>query len=44
LASFYRSFVPNFSTLAYPLNELVKKDISFNWGEKQESDFQQFKE
>jgi len=37
-------FVPNFSTLASPLNELVKKDVSFNWGEKQESIFQQLKE
>jgi len=44
LASFYWRFVPNFSTLASPLNELVKKDVSFNWGEKQESAFQQLKQ
>jgi len=44
LASLYRRFVPNFSTLASPLNEFVKKDVSFNWGEKQESAFQQLKE
>jgi len=43
LASFYRRFVPNFSTLASPLNELVKKDMSFNWGEREESAFQQLK-
>jgi len=43
LASFYRRFVPNFSTSDSPLNELVKKDVSFNWGEKQESAFQQLK-
>nr|KYP35643.1 hypothetical protein KK1_043302 [Cajanus cajan] len=34
LASFYRRFVPNFSTLASPLNELVKKDVVFLWQEK----------
>jgi len=44
LASFYRRFVPNFSTLASPLNEHVKKVVSFNWGEKQEFAFQQLKE
>jgi len=44
LASFYKRFVPNFSTLASPFNELVNKDVSFNWGEKQESAFQQLKE
>nr|KYP59632.1 Transposon Ty3-I Gag-Pol polyprotein [Cajanus cajan] len=31
LASFYRRFVPNFSTLASPLNELVKKNMKFIW-------------
>uniref|UniRef100_A0A151UD60 Retrovirus-related Pol polyprotein from transposon 17.6 n=1 Tax=Cajanus cajan TaxID=3821 RepID=A0A151UD60_CAJCA len=39
LASFYRIFVPNFSTLASPLNELVKKNVDFIWGEKQEKAF-----
>jgi len=29
LASFYRRFVPNFSTLPSPLNELVKKNVAF---------------
>ena len=31
LASFYRRFTPNFSSLASPLNELVKKDVTFHW-------------
>jgi len=39
LASFYRRFIPNFSTIASPLNELVKKDISFEWGERQQKAF-----
>nr|KYP50192.1 Retrovirus-related Pol polyprotein from transposon 17.6 [Cajanus cajan] len=29
LTSFYRRFVPNFSTLASPLNNLVKKNVEF---------------
>ena len=39
LASFYRRFVPNFSTIASPLNELVKKNVAFTRGEKQEQAF-----
>ena len=44
LASFYRRFVPNFSTLASPLNELVKKNVAFTWGERQEQAFVLLKE
>jgi len=33
LTSFYRIFVKNFSSLATPLNELVKKDLVFKWTE-----------
>ena len=43
LANFYRRFVPNFSTIASPLNELVKKDISFEWGERQQKAFDDIK-
>nr|KYP57132.1 Retrotransposable element Tf2 [Cajanus cajan] len=43
LASFYRRFVPNFSTLASPLNELVKKDVVFEWKEKHNLAFQDLK-
>jgi len=43
LASFYRRFVPNFSSLASPLNELVKKDTPFCWTEKHEQAFKRLK-
>ena len=32
LTSFYRRFVPNFSTIVSPLNELVKKGLDFKCG------------
>lgn len=44
LASFYRRFVRDFSTIAAPLNELVKKEVSFHWGEKQQHAFDLLKD
>ena len=44
LTSFYRWLVPNFSTLASPLNELVKKNVAFTQGERQEQAFALLKE
>jgi len=44
LASFYRRFVPNFSTIAAPLNELVKKGVDFKWGIDQTKAFETLKE
>jgi hypothetical protein len=36
LASFYRRFVNDFSTLFTPLIEVIKKNVGFKWGEEQE--------
>jgi len=44
LASFYRRFVPNFGTIAAPLNDIVKKDVVFKWGEAQQHAFDVLKE
>jgi len=44
VASFYRRFVKDFSTIVTPLNEVVKKLIGFKWGEEQELAFVLLKE
>jgi hypothetical protein len=44
LASFYRRFVKDFSSLATPLTEVIKKNVGFRWGEEQEKAFQIIKE
>ncbi|RDY13892.1 Retrovirus-related Pol polyprotein from transposon gypsy, partial [Mucuna pruriens] len=44
LASFYRRFVKNFSSIAAPLNELVKKDVVFKWDDVHEKAFNLLKD
>ncbi|XP_033138922.1 uncharacterized protein LOC117129779 [Brassica rapa] len=44
LAGFYRRFVRDFSTVAAPLTEVVKKSVGFTWGPAQEEAFQMLKE
>jgi len=44
LVGFYKRFVPNFSTIATPLNDIVKKDVPLCWVEKQEKPFQSLKD
>ena len=43
LASFYRRFVSNFSSLASSFNELVKKNAPFCWTKKQDQAFKRLK-
>ncbi|KAK1660360.1 hypothetical protein QYE76_048519 [Lolium multiflorum] len=43
LAGFYRRFVPNFSTIAAPLNDLTKKGVVFEWGVAQDHAFDELK-
>jgi hypothetical protein len=39
LAGFYQCFMRDFSTIAAPLNDLIKKGIPFYWGAAQEHSF-----
>ncbi|CAN4123517.1 unnamed protein product [Withania somnifera] len=44
LASFYRRFLKDFSSISSPLTGLIKKDIPFIWGKEQEESFQDLKD
>ena len=44
LASFYRRFVKDFSTLAAPLTEIIKKSVGFKWGIAQNDAFVKLKD
>ncbi|XP_019414626.1 PREDICTED: uncharacterized protein LOC109326395 [Lupinus angustifolius] len=44
LSSFYRRFIRDFSALAAPLNEVVKKNVGFKYGDKQEEAFKRLNE
>ncbi|XP_031378486.1 uncharacterized protein LOC116193880 [Punica granatum] len=44
LTGFYRRFVRNFSTIAAPLTETIKKENGFRWGKEQEKAFNTLKE
>jgi transposase InsO family protein len=43
LAGYYRRFIPNFSKVAKPLTDLLKKDSIFNWQLKQVEAFNSLK-
>ena len=39
MASLYRRFIKDFSTITSPLTEIIKKFMGFKWGEEQENTF-----
>jgi len=44
LASFYRLFVKDFSTLAAPFTEVIKKFVGFKWDKAQDDAFNELKD
>ena len=42
-ANFYRRFVKDFSKLAKPLTELLRKGVKWNWGDSQQQAFEALK-
>ncbi|GJV92076.1 putative reverse transcriptase domain-containing protein [Tanacetum coccineum] len=42
-AGYYRRFIEGFSKIAKPMTKLTQKKVAFEWGDKQEADFQTLK-
>ena len=42
-ANFYRHFIPNFSKIARPLNDLLKTGVKWHWGEEKQKAFKEIK-
>src|ERR1700744_2891509 len=41
--NFYQCFIPGFSHLAKPLNDLLKRDVPWKWGPEQQKAFEELK-
>jgi hypothetical protein len=39
LAGYYRRFIPDFSRIAKPMTELLKKGVKYEWSQKCEDAF-----
>lgn len=44
IVNYYRRFIPNFASIAYPLNKLLRKVTRFKWTEECQTSFQLLKE
>ncbi|GJR83710.1 reverse transcriptase domain-containing protein [Tanacetum coccineum] len=44
LAGYYRRFIKGFSKINRPMTKLTQKSVKFNWGEKEETNFQTLKQ
>jgi len=44
LANYYRQFVKDFAKIVRPLYEMTRKEIKWNWKEKQQRAFEELKE
>ena len=44
LASYYRRFIPGFSSIALPMTKLIRKNVKFIWSEEGEESFRILKE
>ncbi|GKB65580.1 putative reverse transcriptase domain-containing protein [Tanacetum coccineum] len=44
LAGYYRRFIEGFSKIAKSMTKLTQKGVRFDWGEKEENDFQLIKQ
>jgi hypothetical protein len=44
LAGYYRRFIPDFSRIAKPMTELLKKEVKFMWREACEKAFHTFED
>jgi RNase H-like domain found in reverse transcriptase len=42
--SYYRNFIPGYSSLTAPLTKLLKKDVKWHWGEEQDKAYKAIKQ
>ena len=44
LTNYYRQFIKDFAKVAKPLHEMTRKDVKWNWEERQQKIFEELKE